>query len=645
MVLAPLILAANIATLGLTAAPANAARTVVIGSKTVAYSNDVGYAMLKMANLLGTVNIPDIPKGATLIKRVALYARPSAVLNVRSVVHGTLTVYAMLYAQYFERLTTAQLNSKLDQALTPEDALYIKSIWATLQFAEVQDVEGWNIAQSTLAAVSFVDFTGLTGVVAAYTNPKCLDVVPFPDLEALNSPPNAVCEDIEITADIESGCEGSVAADIIGSRSTDPDGDLLTYSLVGGPLTVEGSPHTVTLKVEDRDSASDTCLARITVVDPTNAVVSCPTAISQGTDPGTCSSVVTYAHPQVVDNCQSSSVLEQSGGLASGSTFPLGETQNIYQVTTFPGGEVSFCNFNINVYDTEAPVISCEDLSTSLITEPGLCTASYNFTEPVATDNCQNDFDPNEFEAGVYVVQRTGSIQAQGQPFPLGTTTNTFEASDNEGNVAQCSFDVVVEDQEAPSITCPDSIVIAAIEFCDKAFVDYDIPDSSDNCSVEGVVITSGQEPGTYFPLGVTTISWTVTDGSGNQNSCSFDVSVVEDLDADGTRDCEDNCPTVYNPDQSDADLDNIGDACDAVLCDNCWSGTSGPCRQSNSVCAKLSRGMCPVGTRPCQTVPLPLCSMCSPGTYGPCQQPNGVCWSKLASGACPTGSTECSSP
>ncbi|HMC82146.1 MAG TPA: MopE-related protein, partial [Candidatus Polarisedimenticolia bacterium] len=41
----------------------------------------------------------------------------------------------------------------------------------------------------------------------------------------------------------------------------------------------------------------------------------------------------------------------------------------------------------------------------------------------------------------------------------------------------------------------------------------------------------------------------------------------VSDTDFDGFPDCRDNCPLVWNPDQSDVNSDGIGDACeDAVL-------------------------------------------------------------------------------
>ena len=43
--------------------------------------------------------------------------------------------------------------------------------------------------------------------------------------------------------------------------------------------------------------------------------------------------------------------------------------------------------------------------------------------------------------------------------------------------------------------------------------------------------------------------------------------TIIPDLDNDGVLDNIDNCVDIYNPEQSDTDLDNIGDECDE--CDN----------------------------------------------------------------------------
>ena len=55
-------------------------------------------------------------------------------------------------------------------------------------------------------------------------------------------------------------------------------------------------------------------------------------------------------------------------------------------------------------------------------------------------------------------------------------------------------------------------------------------------------------------------------------------MATVVDTDGDGVPDSQDNCPTVYNPDQLDGDDDGIGDSCD--LCPNVLND-GGPCPSS----------------------------------------------------------------
>ncbi len=58
------------------------------------------------------------------------------------------------------------------------------------------------------------------------------------------------------------------------------------------------------------------------------------------------------------------------------------------------------------------------------------------------------------------------------------------------------------------------------------------------------------------------TFDYTIQDGSGAQDTATVSVA-PDDTDSDGVIDFEDNCPTVANADQADADEDGDGDACD----------------------------------------------------------------------------------
>jgi len=305
-------------------------------------------------------------------------------------------------------------------------------------------------------------------------------------------------------------------------RSTDPSGNVGTYSF------------------------------DVTVTDNQDPVITGPGNINQNNDAGVCTAVVNYTFPTATDNCATVSVV-QTGGLASGSTFPLGTTTNTF-TSTDPAGNVDTYSFDVVVSDTEAPVISGSG-NINVNNDAGVCTAVVNFAFPTATDNC----------SAVSVVQ-TGGL-ASGSTYPFGTTTNTFTSTDAAGNVGNFSFDVTVSDGEAPVISGPSNINANNAAGVCSAVVNYTFPTATDNCSAVSVVQTGGVGPGGTFPVGTTTNTFTSTDGAGNVGNFSFDV-IVADTEA----------PVVTGP--ANISVNNDPGVCTAVVnytlpsaMDNCEAG------------------------------------------------------------------------
>ena len=100
-------------------------------------------------------------------------------------------------------------------------------------------------------------------------------------------------------------------------------------------------------------------------------------------------------------------------------------------------------------------------------------------------------------------------------------------------NLAAQQLSVGTGDTIAPTMTCPANVVAHTsdngTDDCTTT-VDLGSPVAEDNCSVAAVVAqVNGAEidPGTYaFGIGTTTVTWIVSDGSGNTASCEQIVTV-----------------------------------------------------------------------------------------------------------------------
>ncbi len=162
-------------------------------------------------------------------------------------------------------------------------------------------------------------------------------------------------------------------------------------------------------------------------------------------------------------------------------------------------------------------------------TDLGVCRASLSI--PPATIN-----DPDG-DITTLTWKLSGSTNAQSPvtgtnfiPAPYifnkGETTITYTVTDALGTQATCTFTVTVNDNEAPTLVCPDdaNITIPSCETLTNP-VTYYLKEFRDNCGI--LNFTNNAPP--QFPLGATSVLWTGNDISGNSRQCTQHVNVTSD--------------------------------------------------------------------------------------------------------------------
>ena len=104
------------------------------------------------------------------------------------------------------------------------------------------------------------------------------------------------------------------------------------------------------------------------------------------------------------------------------------------------------------------------------------------------------------------------------------------------GTGPTCSFTITVNDTQPPVITCPAEVTAVTAAVTDPCTVVNFTTTASDNCP--GVVVVCNPPSGSCFPVGVTTVTCTATDASGNTATCSFTISVFNGRLQDDSAGC-----------------------------------------------------------------------------------------------------------
>jgi hypothetical protein len=367
-------------------------------------------------------------------------------------------------------------------------------------------------------------------------------------------------------------CSAAIGA---APTATDNCAGLVTGTTTDRLTYTEQGTYTITWTFSDGVNTS-TQMQTVVVKDVTAPVINCIASITIPTD-GQCGAYYYYAKPTATDNCSGSAFNFFNGGEPNNSGgedylqfYSSGTWNDLYdaglmfiiefnavnpnaipnytRIGVFGGHTYYRSNFgaqwnnarnnalalgadlaSINTYDENmflAPyggdvwVGGYQDHNDPGYAEPGVESQNFGGWKWV---------DGTKLGTGQITITQTAGLPS-GSVFPIGTTVNTWTATDQAGNTSTCSFSVTVEDKDGPRVDMHDIYVDAAQNAC-SAVVTYDVSNLVTDCTPGAITVSYSVPSGSEFPIGNNPVEVTATDALGNVSYTTFYI-VVNDVTA-----------------------------------------------------------------------------------------------------------------
>ncbi len=420
----------------------------------------------------------------------------------------------------------------------------------------VDDANNLSFCSFTLSASNFGDDPGLS----------------CPDPLVVEAVPGECNAYVDLSASFAEGCDGVVITNDFSSGGADASG---VYPI--------GSTD-VWFSLYEDGQLTDSCVAEVQVLDVEVPQITCPSNLTIQLDMGECD----VTGPEVGEatasaNCADVVVMDDAPVV-----FGVGETV-VTHTAISDNGQTAVCQQIIAVVDINVPQIICPD-DLVVQADPGECTAEgvdagtaevsgvcsevtpesdaptvfpagiTTVTHTATADNglsstCEQlievDWETNAFITcpdSVFVELEGGNCEVSNLQIPEATVTPTCAPVDIStdsptafftgetlvthtavlpgGIELECSHVVVVSDNYAPEITCPQDMAVSVEPgLCVAGISDYGQAEATAPCSQPGVSV----EAPTEFEVGVNEIVHTATADNGLIAQCTQLVTVVDD--------------------------------------------------------------------------------------------------------------------
>ncbi|WP_205514704.1 HYR-like domain-containing protein, partial [Longitalea arenae] len=297
----------------------------------------------------------------------------------------------------------------------------------------------------------------------------------------------------------------------------------LTATFTDGAETGTGCDRSITRTWTVTDACGNTTTQTQTITftrDTEAPVITLTASTAVICNPTADQIAAAFGTASVTDNCSTGLTATFTDGAETGTGCDRSITRT-WTVTDACGNTATQTQTITFTRDTEAPVITLT-ASTAVICNPTADQIAAAFGTASVTDNCST---------GLTATFTDGAETGTGCDRSI---TRTWTVTDACGNTAtQTQTITFTRDTEAPVITCAPSQA-----FCIVSGNTYTIAPltATDNCStdltityqVTGATTRSGtgNDASGIFNVGVSTITWTVTDACGNISRCTTVVTI-----------------------------------------------------------------------------------------------------------------------
>ena len=253
------------------------------------------------------------------------------------------------------------------------------------------------------------------------------------------------------------------------------------------------------------------CCAPGTNDDKAPVISSIPDTPPQSLPSTSCSMQVGWPAPTATDNCYVQSLLPDYK--PNEYYFPVGTTTVTYTAKDAYGNQ-STRSFKVKVVDDIPPEINGPS-EIKAIADASCQATVQPLSTLIVSDNCGIKEVTSDHPSDIYKI---------------GSKLVKYTATDLYGNKKTFEVTVTVEDKIKPVfVNLPADIFATANNSC-KAKVSWTDPQVTDNCTTDPQ-LTSDFDKDDEFPVGETTVKYTVIDQAGNSDTCTFRIVISNPTD------------------------------------------------------------------------------------------------------------------